>query len=208
MPTITTYLTNSYNYLKQKALLQFSQDHTKPLQLFSFKTTQDLQRWVVGSDADFGGSSCCYWGQTEQGTALMFGTLDTTTMPSNPKLKHTGYAGIRSRTPAQILMHQPRIDVSLYRYLKIRARGTLSNPGDERQWFLNLRTDSVYPTFVWQHKLYFQTPGEWEDVLVPFRDFVLTSHGKVQKRQMVMDRYVDSTIWHVIHRDLFIAEPR
>lgn len=53
---------------------------------------------------------------------------------------------------------------------------------------MNLRCESIYPTFVYQHKIYFQTPGEWETLLIPFRDFVLTSHGYIQKRQMIIDR--------------------
>lgn len=59
------------------------------------------------------------------------------------------------------LLHRPVWDTTIYRYLAVRAKG------DTRQWFVNLQTaSSLYPTFLYQHKLIFQNPGKWETVLV------------------------------------------
>ncbi len=60
------------------------------------------------------------------------------------------------------LLHRPRFDVSEFRYLAFKARG------DARQWFVNIQCDSVYPSYLWQHRIYFQTPGEWEIIMVRF----------------------------------------
>ena len=81
-------------------------------------------------------------------------------LPENTKIERSGYAGIRAKEKPIVLMHTPVFDTTMYRYLAIRAKG------DTRQWFVNLRTNSIYPTHIWQHRLYFQTPGEWETILV------------------------------------------
>ncbi|KAI8801507.1 complex I intermediate-associated protein 30-domain-containing protein [Cladochytrium replicatum] len=86
------------------------------------------------------------------------------------------------------LFHRPRLDTTLYRYLAIRARG------DSRHWFLNLQADSLYPTHLWQHWIYFKTPGQWETVMIPFQDFVLTANGFVQARQIELDRAKVKTV--------------
>ena len=169
----------------------------KELHLFNFSSVSDLEQWVMGSDADVGGLSKAQWGLTPQKTGLFWGTLSTR-IPENSKLNSSGYAGIRSREKPLTLFHRPRLDTSLHRYLAIRAKG------DTKQWFVNIQTDSLYPSFLWQHRLHFETPGEWETILVchvstnpfkvPFRDFVLTSNGFLQKRQMEMDRTKVKTI--------------
>ena len=40
----------------------------------------------------------------------------------------------------------------------------------------------------------FQTPGEWETVLLPLRDFVLTANGRMLIKQLGMDRSRVKTI--------------
>lgn len=42
---------------------------------------------------------------------------------------------------------------------------------------VNIQTESMYPTTLWQHRLYFTKPGEWETIRIPLRDFVKTDHG-------------------------------
>ncbi|KAJ3303937.1 hypothetical protein HDV03_003410 [Kappamyces sp. JEL0829] len=59
---------------------------------------------------------------------------------------------------------------------------------------INIQTDSLYPSLVWQHRLYFSSPGQWETIRIPFRDFVKTSHGFVQKNQLAMDKSQVKTI--------------
>ncbi len=80
------------------------------------------------------------------------------------------------------------IAASLYRYLQLRIKG------DSKQWMCNLRTDSAHPSHLWQYRFRFNTPGEWETILIPFRDFVLTSQGHVQQLQYMMDRSSIKTV--------------
>ncbi|KAI8898140.1 complex I intermediate-associated protein 30-domain-containing protein [Globomyces pollinis-pini] len=161
-------------------------DETQKL-LFKFNNIETLQDWLVGSDADLGGYSEAYWGLTPENTALFWGTISTK-VPEGLSIERSGYAGIRSKEKELTLFHRPRIDTSMFRYLKIRAKG------DKRDWMVNIRTDSVFPTFIWQHRLFFRTPGEFETILIPFRDFVRTSHGYVQPQQLRMNREKVKTI--------------
>ncbi|KAJ1566885.1 hypothetical protein HK405_008042, partial [Cladochytrium tenue] len=80
------------------------------------------------------------------------------------------------------LFSRPRFDTSNFRYLAVRAKG------DRHQWFVNLQCDSLYESFLWQHRMNFRTPGEWETIMIPFRDFILTSNGYVQRRQLALER--------------------
>ncbi|KAL5033971.1 hypothetical protein BDV3_003590 [Batrachochytrium dendrobatidis] len=183
------YVKRSFAHIQNetKAALNFDIAFKKEQTLFRLNSVQDLEKWVVGSDADIGGLSEAYWGLTPQNTGLFWGTLSTE-LPPKATFNRSGYAGVRSKELQPIIFHKPKIDASMFRYLAIRAKG------DKNQWFINLRTTSIYPTYVWQHRLYFQRPGEWETIMIPFRDFILTSHGFVQPHQIAMDRSAIKTV--------------
>ncbi|KAI8586123.1 complex I intermediate-associated protein 30-domain-containing protein [Geranomyces variabilis] len=192
---MSSYFKRSWSYVKDEtvAAVRFDTGWKQEMPICEFKRVEDLEDWIVGSDADIGGLSEAYWGMTPQKTAYFWGTISTK-IPENAKIDRSGYAGVRSQQRPLTLFHRPRYDTTLFRYLAIRARG------DARQWFVNLQTDSLYPSYLWQHRMYFQTPGEWEVVMIPFRDFVLTSHGYVQKRQIAMDRSKIKTVGFSIVR--------
>ncbi|KAL2911641.1 hypothetical protein HK105_208905 [Polyrhizophydium stewartii] len=192
---VAEYFQRSLDYVKTETTAALKADLTYKLEkpLFAFDSTHELEKWVVGSDADIGGLSEANWGLTPENTALFWGTISTE-LPANATINRSGYAGIRSKQKPLTLFHRPHMDTSMFRYLAVRARG------DHNQWFVNLQTESVFPSQIWQHRLYFQQPGEWETVLIPFRDFVLTSHGFVQPRQMGMNRAEVKTIGFSIMR--------
>ena len=52
------------------------------------------------------------------------------------------------------------MDATMYRYLALRVKG------DSHQWFVNIGGDTIFPSHIWQHRIYFQTPGEWEIIMV------------------------------------------
>ena len=54
----------------------------------------------------------------------------------------------------------PCWDTSLFRYLALRVRG------DKRKYFVNIQTDGVIQTDLYQHRLFLRTPGEWETIMV------------------------------------------
>ncbi|KAH6574590.1 hypothetical protein BASA61_000591 [Batrachochytrium salamandrivorans] len=177
------YVKRSLSHIKTEtaAAISFDRSFKTEKTLFRLNSIEALDSWIVGSDADMGGLSEAYWGLTPQNTALFWGTLSTE-LPPKAEFNRSGYAGIRSKEAPLTLFHRPKIDTSMFRYLAVRARG------DGNQWFVNLRTDSIYASYVWQHRLFFQRPGEWETVMIPFRDFILTSHGFVQPNQMGINR--------------------
>ncbi|KAJ3316138.1 hypothetical protein HDU76_002055 [Blyttiomyces sp. JEL0837] len=175
------------------AALKFDVGWKHDLPMYQFNSVENLESFTVGSDADIGGLSEAYWGLTPQGTGLFWGKLSTE-VPEGFKAEKSGYAGVRSKERPLTLFHRPRFDVSMFRYLAIRAKG------DSRQWFVNIQSDSMYPSYLWQHRLHFQRPGEWETIMVPFRDFVLTSHGVVLRKQLQMDRTKVKTVGFSIVR--------
>jgi len=59
---------------------------------------------------------------------------------------------------------------------------------DGSKYFVNLQSDSLVPTDLYQHRLFARTPGEWETVYIPFQEFVKTNQGVVLKRQGSMRR--------------------
>ncbi|TPX30609.1 hypothetical protein SmJEL517_g05846 [Synchytrium microbalum] len=183
LSVINSYLRRSWKYMNQEVQsgLKFDLQWAKEMQMFQFGTVDDLQEWIVGSDADIGGLSEAYWGLTPQNTGLFWGKLSTE-IPPKSKLVRSGYAGIRSRERPITLFHRPTFDTSLFRYLSIRARG------DSRLWFVNLQTETPFHGYLWQHRLQFHTPGEWETLMIPLRDFVLTANGIIQPNQITMNR--------------------
>ncbi|KAI9207628.1 complex I intermediate-associated protein 30-domain-containing protein [Polychytrium aggregatum] len=180
---LNAYFKRSWNYVKDEsvAAIKFDMSWKKEMPLFGCNSVEELEQFTVGSDADIGGLSEAYWGLTQDNTGLFWGNLSTE-VPPGLRIERSGYAGIRSKERPLTLFSRPRFDTTLFRYLAIRAKG------DTRQWFVNIQTDSLYPSYLYQHRLYFQRPGEWEVLMIPFRDFVLTSHGFVQKRQFPMER--------------------
>ena len=74
-------------------------------------------------------------------------------------------------------------DTSLFRFLSLRVKG------DDRRYYINVQTDSLDPLELWQHRLFLQTPGEWETVLIPWGDFLRTRNGKIAYKKFDgMDR--------------------
>ncbi|KAJ1540747.1 Complex I intermediate-associated protein 30, mitochondrial [Nowakowskiella sp. JEL0078] len=164
---LAAYVKRSAEAVKRGTLAAIRMDHgwKQEMSMFDFHSKEHLEQWVVGSDADIGGYSEAYWGLTQQNNAMLWGTLSTE-IPSNSKIERSGYAGIRSKELPLTLLHRPRFDTSRFRYLAIRARG------DTKQC----------------------SPGEWETIVVPFRDFILTAHGYVQTHKMDMDRSKVKTV--------------
>ncbi|CAO3596639.1 unnamed protein product [Absidia cylindrospora] len=104
------------------------------------------------------------------------------------QIQQSGYAAIRSKARASSMFGTPCWDTSLFRYLALRVRG------DERKYFVNIQTDGVIQTDLYQHRLFLRTPGQWETVMIPFRDFILTNNGMIQEQQIEMFREKVKTV--------------
>ncbi|CAI2170485.1 6269_t:CDS:2 [Funneliformis geosporum] len=156
--------------------------------LLRLNSVKDLENWAVGCDKDVGGFSDSKLEITEEGCGKFHGNISLDVPKDNPRITRSGYAGIRSKVHGSSLFGIRCWDTSLYRYLSIRARG------DNKKYFVNIQTDGPIITDLFQHRLFLRSPGEWETVLIPFRDFILTNHGIVQDPQMEMYREKVKTI--------------
>ncbi|KAG0078655.1 hypothetical protein BGZ93_001226 [Podila epicladia] len=159
-------------------------DHSpwkRELPMASLKTQEDLKGWLVGCDRDIGGFSEAHLEITKQGTGRFYGNLSLD-LPSNESVMKSGYAGCRTKTRPGSFFGTPVWDTCLFEYLALRVKG------DDRKYFVNLQTDGVVPTDLYQHRLFLKTPGEWETVLIPFQDFILTNQGIIQEEQIEIFR--------------------
>jgi len=82
----------------------------------------------------------------------------------------------------------PMWDTTLFRYLSLRVKG------DYKKYYVNIQTDGPIQTDLFQHRLFLRRPGDWETVMIPFRDFILTNHGIIQEPQITMYREKVKTI--------------
>ena len=76
------YFNRSLNYVKEQAtkgnqvdqVYKGNLDVPKRLPMYQFHTVEQLQEWIIGSDADMGGSSQAYWGLGPQKTGFIVST--------------------------------------------------------------------------------------------------------------------------------------
>jgi NADH dehydrogenase [ubiquinone] 1 alpha subcomplex assembly factor 1 len=59
---------------------------------------------------------------------------------------------------------------------------------------VNIQTDGIIQTDIYQHRLFLKTPNQWENVLIPFNDFTLTNDGNLEPNQTRMFREKVKTI--------------
>ncbi|KAF8981950.1 hypothetical protein BGZ46_002050 [Entomortierella lignicola] len=178
------FVRRSINALGAETAKVARMDHSpwkRELPLVSIKSQEDLKGWLVGCDKDIGGFSEAHLEITKNGTGRFYGQLSLD-LPENESVEKSGYAGIRTKTRPGSIFGTPVWDTSLFEYLSLRVKG------DERKYFVNLQTDGVVPTDLYQHRLFLKTPGEWETILIPFKDFILTNQGFIQEDQIEMFR--------------------
>jgi len=78
--------------------------------------------------------------------------------------------------------------VSNHRYLAMRLR-VGGHQRTRNSYFVNIQTDGAISTDLWQHRLFFHKgDGSWEDIFIPFEDFVLTNTGEIVDHQITMMR--------------------
>jgi NADH dehydrogenase [ubiquinone] 1 alpha subcomplex assembly factor 1 len=125
----------------------------------ALNTKKDLSHWALGCDKDIGGFSEAHIDLTPEDTGRFHGTISLE-LPANREIKQSGYAAIRTKQKEQSLFGTPCWDTSLFRYLALHVKG------DKRKYFVNIQTDGVVKTDLFQHRLFLRTPGQWETVMV------------------------------------------
>lgn len=165
--------------------------------LYSFNTFADIKQFATGCDGDIGGLSTVHFDLDERpeinksigkaATGMFWGDMRTQVKPGMEKKIRGGYAGFRNKTRPTLFGNMLE-DVSGYDYLALRLR-VAGDPRTHNSYFVNIQTDGPISTDLWQHRLYFRhQDNTWEDVFIPFDNFVRTSLGEMSANQMKMYR--------------------
>lgn len=168
-----------------------------PRVLFTFNSPEDIQQFATGCDSDIGGTSTVNFTldeSTERNDNI--GKLATGRFWGDMRLevKHGlegklrgGYAGFRNKI-RPTLFGDLTEDVSSHQYLALRLK-LEGDPSTHNSYFVNIQTDGPILTDLWQHRLYFQrNDGSWEDIFIPFNNFVRTNSGEMSAEQIEMYR--------------------
>ncbi|KAJ1986055.1 hypothetical protein GGI25_006417 [Coemansia spiralis] len=176
------YLERSVRSFKETAIKVYNADYMYrqfKYVVSSVNSKEDLNNWVKGSDRDIGGFSDAWLDVNSAGHARFHGYISQK-LPEDTRFKRSGYAMVRTKDPKSDLVSSGMWDSSLYRYLAIRVKA------DRRKYFVNLKSDALVPTDIYQHLLPIRTPGRWETVIIPFNMFTLTSNSVIVASQPTM----------------------
>jgi len=157
--------------------------------LLSFKTASDLSLYVLGSDAEIGGTTTSNLDLSgPDGTARFYGNLSMKVQPGwEKKLQHGGYAGFRNAKQTTLFGEMSE-DLTFHEYMVLRVRGA-GDPRTRHGWWVNLMTTDSYHDDLYQHKLVtLRNDGGWEDVYLPLDRFQLTYEGQPVPNMKLDDR--------------------
>ncbi|KAI9599360.1 complex I intermediate-associated protein 30-domain-containing protein [Syncephalis fuscata] len=150
--------------------------------LFQFSNEVDLKNWIVGSDKDIGGYSSAMFDCTNDGKARFHGNISLQLPEKRKDFIRSGYAAIRSKEARHTLLGSGFWDTGIFRFLALRVRG------DHRRYMVNIQTDGIIKSDLFQHRLFLRRPGHWENIIIGFRDFTQTNNGLILPEQMQMLR--------------------
>lgn len=163
-------------------------------QLVNFKIPElGLSNLLTRCDKDLGGFSSVNLDvvETEKDKPYgqFHGNLSLDLPAERPDIVRLGYAMFRTKDIEPKLWGLASSefwDWEHFSHMALRVRG------DRRKYFINVQAESAYPTDLYQHRLFLKTPGQWETVVVPLRNFILTNGGIIQQQQPMNVREVKS----------------
>ncbi|KAF7846107.1 hypothetical protein BT93_L5236 [Corymbia citriodora subsp. variegata] len=160
---------------------------TRPFPVVQFSEPDSLELCKVMSDKDMGGFSRASLDfvpgtGSEPAHARFQGAISTELPPNRPDVQRSGYAAWRTRDRSATIFGKSLWDIDPYAYLALKIKS------DGRKYFINIQTESIVPTDIHQHRLYANSTGQWETVVVAFSEFVRTNHGMVVEPQKDMMR--------------------
>ena len=158
---------------------------TAPYVLLNFSEPESISACKVMSDVDIGGFSKGALDYvpnrvSEPAHARFHGSISTDLPRNRPRIQRTGYAAWRNHDRGPTIFGKSLWDVDPYAYLALRVKS------DGRKYYVNIQTESVVYTDIHQHRLYARKPGQWETILIKWRDFVRTNYGEVVEPQAEM----------------------
>lgn len=181
--SIIFVLTNPCIALKLEAI----QTPTKPYVLWDFSSPDSVKSCADMSDSDIGGFSKAQLeyiarSGSEPAHARFFGTISNKLPANDNEIERTGYAAFRTEDRPPTMFGKSLWNVDPYHFLALRVKS------DGRKYKVNVQTESLVYTDLHQHRLYIRRPGEWETILIKWKDFVRTNHGMVVEPQSEMMR--------------------
>ncbi|CDK29460.1 unnamed protein product [Kuraishia capsulata CBS 1993] len=174
------------------------------LTLLDFANAYDIQKVITRCDQELGGYSTVNMDVARDtkpngertACAHFHGNLSLNLPKTRPDVSQSGWAMWRTKNKNN---YQHKIayisdrfanfwwDFGPYQAMVLR----LKTDTPHRKFLLNVQTDTMSRTDLFQHRLFLNTPGKWETVILPIDDFVLTNRGFIQKQyqgEMEKDR--------------------
>ncbi|CUM63358.1 uncharacterized protein PRCAT00000931001 [Priceomyces carsonii] len=108
-------------------------------------------------------------------TGHFHGYLSLDLPKDKPEVTRSGYAMFRTKDQKESwLSGDSYWDWSNLSSLVMRVKG------DRRKYLVNIQANTPLVTDLFQHRLFLSHPGEWETVVIPLNDFVMTNWGVIQ----------------------------
>lgn len=203
LSNLSAYLNRSTRYVLDNTAKILRMEGAKepsraPMTLFTFQTREDLKQFATGCDANIGGTSTLHFELDDSpernkgiagapSSARFWGEMRLDVRPELRGRIRGGYAGFRSK-PRPSLFGELCDDVSNHQFLALHLR-LGGDPRLRNSYFVNIQTDGPVTTDLWQHRLYFKrNDGGWEDIFIPFDNFILTNTGELVQHQITMFR--------------------
>lgn len=153
-----------------------------PYMLQKFEGPDDVEDIKLMCDQEFGGYSTSMSEYVPKGASSGYmrwhGTISDELPKDRFKVKRSGFAAFRTADQKLSAFGYGRWDVDPWNYLALRVKS------DGRSYYVNVMAESIVPQDVFQHRLFAKRPGEWETVLISWRDFMRTNHGMVIEPQI------------------------
>ncbi|CAK7895006.1 hypothetical protein CAAN1_10S02982 [[Candida] anglica] len=146
--------------------------------VLDFKRTpeESLANIMTRCDSELGGFSTVNFDIDPVDQSGHFhGYLNLDLPKDRPDITRSGYAMFRTRDQVESwLSGDSYWDWSHFSSLVMRVKG------DRRKYLVNIQANTPLVTDLFQHRLFLNHPGEWETVVIPLNDFVMTNWGVIQ----------------------------
>ncbi|KAI5966332.1 uncharacterized protein KGF55_000641 [Candida pseudojiufengensis] len=146
--------------------------------ILDFKTNpkQSIDDIIIRSDKEIGGFSTVNFTYDEkEKCGHFFGNLSLDLPKNNPTITRSGYAMFRTKDQSQSWLSGDKYwDWTNFSSLVMRVKG------DRRKYLVNIQANTPLVTDLFQHRLFLNHPGQWETIVIPLNDFVMTNWGVIQ----------------------------
>ena len=155
---------------------------TRRYPLIDFSNPNAIQDCKTISDAFIGGYSTSFLDHiprtaTDPPHARFHGKISIDLPQGKPDVRSTGFSAWRTLDRPPTIFGKSLWDIDSYEYLALRIKS------DGRKYLVNLQSETIVHTDIHQHRLFAKRPGQWETVLINWRDFVRTNNGVVVEPQ-------------------------